>query len=286
MIESSKLQIKALVLTLLLQSFLLLWVHQWRISEIINIQDNYLTRIILFMAVCLSILSMIIIRKIFNLVKYELDYKVQEVKLEEKKKMIEAFRSQTHDFSNHLQTIYGMAQLDKTEEIKEYIRSLNKDLATTKYNNLGEDGSILDSLLIPKKLEAVKAKIDFDYQIDQGLREVNLSLDKLFRIVSNLVDNAIEATKSFNGEKVIKVIGKDQEDDYLLRVKNSGPTIEQDVLEKILEPGFSTKDDGRGFGLYIVKSLIEEDGGRIEVRSEAGYGTEFSVLLKKKRISN
>ena len=62
-------------------------------------------------------------------------------------------------------------------------------------------------------------------------------------------------------------------------VIDTGPGIEERVLEKIFELYYSTKDDGHGLGLAISRRIVEEHGGFFKVQSEVGKGSQFSVYL-------
>ena len=66
-----------------------------------------------------------------------------------------------------------------------------------------------------------------------------------------------------------------------IRIEDSGPGILPEVLEKIFEPFFSTKEEGKGtgLGLYISRNIIMEHKGKIEVESRIGEGTVFTILL-------
>jgi hypothetical protein len=271
-----------MIVIILMQTMLLLFMATWKEIDLFGISYDKLLNIVIFVVVGLSLLSLIVVKEIYKVIEYETEFKIQQIKLEENKRLIQTLRSQKHDFLNHLQTIYGMVQLNKQDKVKEYIKSLNNDLSEIKFTSDGLSNSILDSILIPKKLEAIKQGVSFTYKVERGVEDVDFPLDKLFRIVSNLVDNAIDAMEGFNGKKEIRLIGKNNGDNYHLSVYNIGPIIEEEIQHQIFEPGFSTKGDGRGFGLHIIKSLIEEREGKLELKSEAGFGTEFTCILKKK----
>lgn len=64
-----------------------------------------------------------------------------------------------------------------------------------------------------------------------------------------------------------------------MHVIDTGPGIEPVVLEQIFKPYFTTKPGGSGLGLPMSRRLIEEHGGRIEVHSEVGRGTDFTVIV-------
>ena len=67
----------------------------------------------------------------------------------------------------------------------------------------------------------------------------------------------------------------------LITTDDTGSGIEEGNIDRIFENGFSTKGNGRGTGLYQVKKLVENAGGNINVESQEGVGTSFTVSLKK-----
>ena len=68
---------------------------------------------------------------------------------------------------------------------------------------------------------------------------------------------------------------------FQIDIIDRGEGIEMENLKKIFEPYFSTKSSGVGLGLAIVKKVIKEHGGEINVQSEPGERTTFSILLAK-----
>jgi len=64
-----------------------------------------------------------------------------------------------------------------------------------------------------------------------------------------------------------------------VRFTDDGPGIPSDILGKIFDPFVSTRDDGTGLGLTIVHRIVDDHDGHIEVASEAGAGTAFTVWL-------
>ena len=67
----------------------------------------------------------------------------------------------------------------------------------------------------------------------------------------------------------------------LITIDDTGCGIEVDNMEKIFENGFSTKGNDRGTGLYMVKTMAENFGGKITVESQKGVGSSFSVSFAK-----
>lgn len=75
--------------------------------------------------------------------------------------------------------------------------------------------------------------------------------------------------------------GKDQDGRPVVRIHviDTGPGIPPENLEKIFQPYFTTRSGGSGLGLPVARRLIEAQGGRIDVHSEVGRGTDFTVVL-------
>ena len=99
---------------------------------------------------------------------------------------------------------------------------------------------------------------------------------KLVVVLSNLVENSIEAMKS-NG--VINIFARENDDHITIDLKDSGPGIPQELIKKAFSSLYTTKPDGNGLGLKITKTIIELHGGTISVRNNP---TTFTIKLPKK----
>jgi PAS domain S-box-containing protein len=102
----------------------------------------------------------------------------------------------------------------------------------------------------------------------------------LFQVLLNLVTNAIEASPDY-GMIVIRIC--EQEKGIHISVTDRGAGIDSKILPRIFEPFFSTKTDGTcknmGLGLSVSHSLIRSMGGRIDVQSQLGVGSTFTIVL-------
>jgi len=111
------------------------------------------------------------------------------------------------------------------------------------------------------------------------LPQVMADFGQLQQVLVNLVINAIEAMP--NGGKLTINSSLGEDDWVKVSVQDTGCGIAPENMEKLFTPFFTTKEQGKGVGLGLAVSygIIERHGGRIEVRSEVGKGSTFTVYL-------
>ncbi|HTO07342.1 MAG TPA: protoglobin domain-containing protein [Myxococcota bacterium] len=107
------------------------------------------------------------------------------------------------------------------------------------------------------------------------------SSDKLQQVLINLVINAVDAM-SAGGQLSVSVDAKSP-DTLAIRVADTGQGMDAETQARIFEPFFSTKPpgSGSGLGLVVVREIVSDHGGSIEVSSSPGHGTEFIVTLPR-----
>lgn len=106
---------------------------------------------------------------------------------------------------------------------------------------------------------------------------------KLNQVFMNIVTNAIQAigSKSHKDQESIIITTKRVKQWVVISIADTGPGIPPGIQEKVFDPFFTTKEvgEGTGLGLSIVFNIIEKHGGKIEVHSKEGGGTEFIITL-------
>jgi signal transduction histidine kinase len=123
----------------------------------------------------------------------------------------------------------------------------------------------------------VPPQVSLRINSDGNSRPVRADPEQISRVFANIISNAIQAMNTEGGELTIET---DEDGDFVsVKFGDTGCGIPAWNLEKIFEPLFTTKPKGFGLGLAISKRLVEENGGKIEVTSQAGQGSIFTVKL-------
>jgi len=104
--------------------------------------------------------------------------------------------------------------------------------------------------------------------------------ERLRQTLVNLLTNASDALldEKSNGSRV-KITTQFFEKDFVIHVQDNGIGMSEDILAEVFEPLFSTKGFGIGLGMVVVKNLIEQHHGTIEITSSPGHGTTVSIRL-------
>jgi PAS domain S-box-containing protein len=128
--------------------------------------------------------------------------------------------------------------------------------------------------LVSKQFQ--KQQITLHEDIPESLPQPRIDRDRLKQAILNLLTNALEAMPD-GGE--LWVTAQRHEEGVQFIVRDTGPGLPADRLALIFEPFYTTKGEGTGLGLSITHTIITSHGGRIEVNSQQGEGTEFMIYL-------
>jgi signal transduction histidine kinase/HAMP domain-containing protein len=130
--------------------------------------------------------------------------------------------------------------------------------------------------------QTLPAGISLEVDLAAGV-EVPLDPERFRRVIVNLVENACQAMQEEanpnRSEQVLSVQSEVMEGQIRLSIADTGPGIPPEVMSNIFEPLYSTKSFGVGLGLPVVQEIINQHGGKIEINSEAGAGTQVMVWL-------
>ncbi len=142
---------------------------------------------------------------------------------------------------------------------------------------------VLDSALETFRDRAARAEVAIEREFDRAGAMVG-DPEKLRRVFINLVGNAIDALEEarIQGGRVEVALGENLAGtEVWVRIRDNGPGIDRELAQKMFNPFVTSKDGGTGLGLPITKKLVEAHGGSIELQSDPGNGTEFTVTFPK-----
>lgn len=139
--------------------------------------------------------------------------------------------------------------------------------------------NILEDVRLTLSDNIIKSGAKFKCRIDHS--EITFSRRKLRSIIYNLVNNAIKF-KSPDRQPEILVNTYRDGDFIVISVKDNGVGIDASKLDSVFSKYYRLENaiEGSGIGLYLVKEIVRNAGGKISLESEVGKGTEFKVYLK------
>jgi PAS domain S-box-containing protein len=141
-----------------------------------------------------------------------------------------------------------------------------------------EVNALIEQVLELSRKRCQEVGVDVVWEPATGLPLLDLASDQIQQVFLNLVLNALEAMPQ-GGRLEVTTVPTEQPTGVRADVRDSGQGISPDVLPRIFEPFFSTKSEGTGLGLSTSHDIIERHGGYIEVDSEVGKGSTFTVWL-------
>jgi signal transduction histidine kinase len=129
--------------------------------------------------------------------------------------------------------------------------------------------------------EAEQAGVILDYRVEQDLDTVIVDEEKIFRVLSNLLDNALKFTPA-GGEVLLEIVMQDET--LFVDVRDSGPGVPIEFRDRIFDlyaqvPGTEGRRRGTGLGLAFCKLAVEAHRGDIWVEPNPGGGSRFRIRL-------
>jgi two-component system, NtrC family, sensor kinase len=207
-----------------------------------------------------------------------------------------------HEINNPLGVIYSFAQLASTraamlgdeeltddlseilkaaERCKKIVRGLLDFSRPAKEEEIASVAlsKLLSDSLFLVKTQFKKLRVSVIENYEEALPLVWGNENKLQQVAINLIQNAFQAVTD---QGILEISTKTVEPEWVqIEISDNGQGISPESINRIFEPFFTTKKigDGTGLGLSISYGIISEHGGTIEVRSELGLGTTFTIKL-------
>jgi signal transduction histidine kinase len=170
-----------------------------------------------------------------------------------------------------------MEMLELIEKDVQYSNKIITDLLEYSREIKLEFGETTPKSIIREASSLVEIPVNIHIlDLTQDEPRIKIDLEKMKRVFSNLIKNAIEAMS--DGGK-LTIISRKSDENVEFAFADTGTGIPKDVMEKIWTPFFTTKSKGMGLGLPICKRIVEAHGGIISVESKIGEGTVFTVTI-------
>ena len=199
--------------------------------------------------------------------------------LDTERGLAQALRAQAHEFSNKLHVVGGLIELGRLDEAIRFVAEtslVHQELVDLVQDRIADPA--LAALLLAKAAASSERHVEFRLASDARL-PAHVSDDRdLITVVGNLVDNAIDAASgSVNGWVEVSVHA--EQGATSVRVRDSGPGVDERVTDLIFREGFTTKNGGAhyGIGLALVRQVAQRRGGWVRVANEGG--AVFTALI-------
>lgn len=193
----------------------------------------------------------------------------------------EALRAQTHEHGNRMHTAIALLELGRTREAIDILAETSQqsqslvDQVTAR-----RDGDpTVGALLLGKASQAKERGVAWSADIDPDAPRSSLAPMDSIAVLGNLIDNALDAAAAAPVRWLRVVVSAAPDGGVVLEVSDSGAGVPAAVREQIFQHGFSTKPagaEGRGVGLALVRSIVNEAGGTVEILDDP---TTFRVTL-------
>lgn len=203
----------------------------------------------------------------------------------------ETLRAQSHDYANKLHTIAGLIQINANDQALELIGQESRGIQELVHLLVAAiPDPVLSGCVLGKYNRA--HELGLELVVDPSSHLVNIpahiSSEKLMSLIGNIIDNAFEATRKNlvdypQGSNRVLLSISDYGHDLIFEVEDNGAGIAEEDQSRIFDKGISSKkEEGHGYGLYLVKSILQELGGQINLESTESGGTRVIVYLPKK----
>ncbi len=144
--------------------------------------------------------------------------------------------------------------------------------------------TLLHNTLDLLSVEAEKKGVEIVLAIEADAPQIYIDPNQMRQILLNLMKNALDAVETNTGRISIRLRRSEDGSRGILTIEDNGKGIEADLVERVFDPFYTTKQDGTGLGLSIVHELVQQNDGELTLSSTPGIGTR--VLMQFKVGSN
>lgn len=184
-------------------------------------------------------------------------------------------RKKTHEYKNQIMCIESLIEMENYDELKDYVRSISGNLST-ELDYIKTNNVIIDAILNSKYKETLDKGIVFIFQIND-LSGIKMRDEDIVVILSNLLNNAIEACEKCSGKKVMKMKLVKEKDNIIISVKNTYDG-KLNIKDGEIQTSKKYEIDEHGVGIKNIIEVITKYQGSYAIRNENNE-FYFSVIL-------
>lgn len=200
--------------------------------------------------------------------------------------VIDALRANTHEYMNKLHVISGLLQIGANEEAISFISDVSSDIENGYQSIVRQiQNRTIAALLLGKQNRAKELDIDFTLRKDSQLEAHNpyLSTKELVTLIGNLLENAFDATKNADDFRQVELFIGSNAHGLIITVDDTGCGMTEEQIQQIYKGHYTTKGEGHGFGTQLIQEIIRNHQGFLDIESEPGTGTSFTINLTNRR---
>lgn len=250
-----------------------------------SIENQRQESVFLVIALCLAGMNIVVFYLINDILKREIKIRENEIfrlKVQNQTDMYRSIsenvakqRRKTHEYKNQIMCIESLIAAKNYDELENYVQNisghLNTELDSIKTNNV-----IVDAILNSKYKETLDKGIVFIFQIND-LSEINICDEDIVVILSNLLNNAIEACEKCSDKKVIKMKFIKEKESIIISVKNTYDG-KLDIKDGEIQTSKKYEMDEHGIGIKNIIDVITKYQGSYAIRNDKNE-FYFSIIL-------
>lgn len=221
---------------------------------------------------------------------YEKESKLKDMRAKAlENRIYQEVKSLIHDLKTPLVTIRGLNSLilsttgqekraEYSQRIENSVMKMSEMISSFLYESSRQILKVNELIsYIRAQLPLEDDGIKFNIQIEEALPEVYINKIRIARAIINILENAIIVSHLHEYKMIKFQVKKGYKGIYII-IEDNGIGIEESELDKIWEVGYSTNNTS-GLGLPFAKTIIEDNEGSIEIKSQAGAGTTVTIFL-------
>src|SRR5699024_5200059 len=170
-------------------------------------------------------------------------------------------------------------EIEKIEAVTSELLFISKPLSDSK--KIESVNQMIDDIVYLLRPQAKLRGIEINWKPEKDAHII-CDRSQIKQVLINLVKNAIEA---MSHEGVIQIILRIERSHIFIDISDEGPGIPPEIMHKLDEPFFTTKQNGTGLGLMITKQILNKHDGSLQILQNKQRGSTFRIILPKYNVS-